>query len=256
MKPPIVMAAFGTTTRAMSTYAVIHQRCKARFPDHPIRWAYSSRQVVARAKADKRAVLSPADLLQSLEQEGHDWAVVQSLHLLCGHEFHRLTEAISRLRIRCSVGLPLLHSPADYHRLARVIAEEYPDPGNQALVLVGHGTDHPIWCAYPALEAVLRRHLGDRVFLGVVEHGPAEPESVAGAVKAAGFQSARLIPLLLVAGVHFHEDLCGDDPDSWKAVFASQGIAVQAEERGLGRYPGVVDIFCDHIDQALDLVPV
>ena len=42
---PIVLAAFGTTSRAMDTYSQIDRVVKAAFPGHPVRWAYTSRMV-------------------------------------------------------------------------------------------------------------------------------------------------------------------------------------------------------------------
>ena len=44
-KIPIVLVGFGTTTAAVNTYSFIGSRIKGAFPDHTIRWAYSSRMV-------------------------------------------------------------------------------------------------------------------------------------------------------------------------------------------------------------------
>lgn len=45
IKPPIVIAAFGTTSHARNTYDFSDQRFQQRFPGHEIRWAFSSRMV-------------------------------------------------------------------------------------------------------------------------------------------------------------------------------------------------------------------
>ena len=60
MKTPIVMVAFGTTTKARSDIEL----------------------------------KPPYQVLSDLWAKGHQWAVVQSMHLICGHEFYRLVDDV------------------------------------------------------------------------------------------------------------------------------------------------------------------
>ena len=64
-----------------------------------------------------------------------------------------------------------------------------------------------------------------------------------------------LIPLMLVAGVHFIEDMYGNE-DSWKTAFEARDIDVSAEQKGLGMNPGIIEMFCSHIQDALDVIPL
>jgi Cobalamin biosynthesis protein CbiK, Co2+ chelatase len=75
------------------------------------------------------------------------------------------------------------------------------------------------------------------------------------AVKEKGIKSVLLVPFMIVAGVHLKEDLIGDSEDSWKSRFEREGIELRAIDKGLGYYPFIVDIFIDHIKQALDAIP-
>ncbi len=254
MQIPIVLTAFGTTTNAMETYEAMDEILRGEFPGHEIHWAFSSRMVKDRLKKKKNfEIKHPHEVLQALSAKGHVWAVVQSLHLLCGHEFYRLLEEVSPLAIRTSIGLPLLSSPEDYHKLAQALGfTEDRDP-EEALVLVGHGTDHPSWSTYPALEKILREVWGPGIFVGVVEGYPSR-EQVVQAVSRTGVSAVRLIPLMLVAGVHFFEDL-SEGKDSWKAALEEAGLTVRLETRGLGLKEGVIRIFIDHIREALDIIP-
>ena len=85
---PIVLAAFGTTSKAMDTYSHIDRIIRTAFPDHPVHWAYTSRMVRSHMNAKRRANLkTPQQVLAELKRQGHSWAVVQSLHLINGHEF-------------------------------------------------------------------------------------------------------------------------------------------------------------------------
>lgn len=252
---PIVMAAFGTARRAMETYAFIDGLIRERFPDHPLHWAYSSRVVRdLRRSAGGPPVLHPDEVLAELARTGHTWAVVQSLHLMCGHEFQRLTDMAERAPLRTSVGLPLLHCPRDYEDVMRVLARDFPHEPGEALVLVGHGTDHPSWCSYVALDHLFRRGGAAGVYVGVVEQGYPTMDSVIRDVKRAGFRRVRLVPFLLVAGMHFEEDMSGDDP-SWKTAFEGAGITVSLEDRGMGFHRGIIDIFSRHVREALEVIP-
>ena len=254
MKTPIVITAFGTTTKALDTYAFIDQILKARFPEHEIVWAYSSRMVKDAVKKKKNIDLKhPHQVLNELKDRGYSWAVVQSLHLMCGHEFYRLVEEAKNCDIRTSVGLPLLCAPDDY--LATIEAlRDICDVSDEAIVMVGHGSDHPSWCSYPALQQMFDQTSGRGIYIGVVEEGCPSREEIIKAVKKDGFRKVRLMPLMLVAGVHFCEDLAGDE-DSWKTAFEEENIAVTLVPDGIGKNPGIIDIFCRHIEDALEVIP-
>ncbi|PIF02918.1 MAG: sirohydrochlorin cobaltochelatase [Desulfococcus sp.] len=263
---PIVMAAFGTTRQAMATYSFIHEACVRRFPGHPVYWAFSSRVVKEVRNQEGGNLRHPDEVLRELADQGHEWAVVQSLHLMCGHEFYRMVDTVLSAPLRCSVGLPLLHCPADYQAVVDVIMrdcdlyrngpcrpEGAPENSSDAVVLVGHGTDHPSWCSYVALDHIFRGRGAKGLYVGVVEQGYPKMADVIREVRAAGYRRVRLVPFLLVAGMHFEEDLSGKR-NSWKTGFEDAGIDVSLEDRGIGLNPGVVDIFCRHIADALALV--
>jgi sirohydrochlorin cobaltochelatase len=254
MKTPIVMAAFGTTTTALETYSLINQRLTKRFPDNEILWSYSSRMVKDWVKKRRDIDLKhPHQVLFELKEKGCTWAVVQSLHVLNGHEFYRLVEQVGQCAIRTSMGLPLLTSPEDFNDVIKALKDTFFTHEDEALVMVGHGTDHPCWSVYVALNQMLREILGSKIFTGVVEGHPAK-ENIVEDVKKAGYKKVRIIPFILVAGVHFHEDLAGNE-DSWKSAFEKEKIFVRLEKKGLGSYPGIIDIFSKHIQEALDVIP-
>jgi sirohydrochlorin cobaltochelatase len=151
------------------------------------------------------------------------------------------------------MGLPLLWAPEDYSAFLEVLSASLNTTKNgEATIFVGHGTDHPSWASYPALQYMLSRELGHRVYVGVLEGFPSKEEVVAEVVRS-GVKGVRLLPLMLVAGRHLQHDLAGSD-DSWKASFEQAGLNVTLKATGLLDYPGVVKIFQDHISGALDII--
>jgi sirohydrochlorin cobaltochelatase len=255
MKTPIVMAAFGTTSKALDTYSFIDETVKQHFPEHEILWAYSSRMVRDSIKKERNLVLKPPrEVLEELESRSFEWAVVQSLHLMCGHEFNRLVAESQACSIRTAIGLPLLCAPEDYLETIEVLRNAC-QVKDEAVVLVGHGSDHPSWCTYMALQQLLNQKIGRGIYVGMVEEGCPSQEEIVAAVQHDGFEKVRLMPFLLVAGVHFHEDLAGAEDDSWKSAFEKKNIAVSLVPDGIGKQPGIIDIFCRHIQSALDIIP-
>lgn len=252
---PIILTAFGTTAKAFSTYEKMDAVFKETLPENNIIWSYSSRMVKYAMKRDKNLDLKdPGEILAELEAQGHQWAVLQSLHLIGGHELHRLAAERNNVKMRLSLGLPLLSSPEDYQEVAEAMQPVIPEDDDEAIVVVGHGTDHPSWTSYFALEAILRKRYGHRVFAGVVEGFP-EMEETLERIRKKGFSKIRLIPFMLVAGVHFLEDLTKEE-DSWQKTFERNDIKVSVVPHGVGQIDDITRIYCRHINEALDVIPL
>jgi len=254
MKIPIVLTAFGTTTKAFKNYALIEKILRKNFPGHEIHWAYSSRIVRERmAKRSTAELKHPHQVLENLRAKGHQWAVVQSMHLICGHEFYRLVEEVKQSPIRTSIGLPLLSSTEDYEAVVKGLGSRFHDPENHAVVLIGHGTDHPIWSSYMALNHMFCERFGPNIYVGVIEGHPSR-DKIVNDVTMSGLKRVHLIPFMLVAGTHFKEDLAGDD-DSWKTAFEQKQISVSIKPEGIGSIPEIHHIFCRHIREACAVIP-
>jgi sirohydrochlorin cobaltochelatase len=254
MKPPIVLTAFGTASKALETYSFMDAIIKRRFADHEVMWAYTSR--IVRDKLKKKSNLSishPDTILKELYDKGHKWAVVQSMHLVCGHEFYRLVDETKKCKIRTTIGLPLLTSYNDYKAVGSALSIDEYLQQNESVILVGHGTDHPAWTAYPALENILKQDYGPDIHVCTIEKEPSRNQFIEKIVQT-GVKQVILIPLMLVAGMHLEKDLTGDK-DSWKKAFNEKNIFVKIEKKGLGFNKDVIDIFINHIQDAIDVIP-
>ncbi|RLB94038.1 MAG: hypothetical protein DRH26_02360 [Deltaproteobacteria bacterium] len=261
-KIPIIVTAFGTTSKAFATYEKMDKVFKSSFPHNPIYWAYSSRMVKRILnKKTNQDLKDPLEMMDDLRSQGHEWVVLQSLHLICGHEFDRLVSERDSIDIRSSIGLPLLMSYTDYVATAKAlgpliykISKFQNDCPDQAIILVGHGTDHPAWTAYFAFENILRQIHGPNIFTGVVEGYP-EMEVTLKRVQSAGFKKVCIIPFMLVAGVHFKEDLTREE-DSWQKTFEHNGMEVSVVNHGIGEVDMISRIYCGHMSDALNIIPV
>ena len=254
--PPIILAASGTATSAADTYDHIEARCREAFPGHPVHWAYSSRAIRKRIQARSgEAPPTPTRVLDQLYRSGCRRVVIQSLHLICGIEFHHLVWEAARTPMEIQLGLPLLSTPEDFESLLDWIAAVQPPEKDEALVLIGHGTAHPSWMAYALLAQMMAARFGPRVLMGQVKGEPS-PQAVAERLLAAGCRRVLLRPLMLVAGAHFMTDIAGAQSDAWKTRLEGKGLAVTAVAEGLGAHAAIIDIFVRHTQAALNSRPL
>lgn len=252
---PIIIAAFGTTSRAIDTYRNIDKALRNLLPEEKILWSYTSR-IIGKKHSETKEIESihPEQLIIKLGEEGYSNAVLQSLHLFPGTEFHKLYQAGINGSLTCSIGMPLLTSPEDYQQFAALLQPIINDRPGRAILVLGHGTQHPAWTAYYSLEKILREKFGKKIFVGVVEEYPDSSHLPAEIVQK-GYREVTIIPLFLVSGMHFRRDIIGDSEDSWKSKLVALGLQVEAIDHGIGLLPGIEQIIAAHIMQAKDNLP-
>ena len=71
-------------------------------------------------------------------------------------------------------------------------------------------------------------------------------------LQAKGAKRVWLLPFMVVAGDHAHNDLAGDEPDSWASLLKAQGFEVFPVLKGLGENPGVQSVFVRHAMETED----
>ncbi|MBC8208035.1 MAG: sirohydrochlorin cobaltochelatase [Desulfobulbaceae bacterium] len=258
---PIVLAAYGSlgssgnsgsTSATQAVYDHLERVVSDQLTNHPLFWVGTSDRVRALARSQGRECFpEPSVVLEQLARQGIERAVVQSLHVLPAAGYVRLRHLCLRADLVTAVGAPLLYGPADFQAVADCLAPLIEARPGQAILLVGHGTYHPAWTAFPALELYLRRRFGQRVFVGVVEKFPGGTEEMVTRIAAGEYQRVCLVPLLLSAGMHFNRDLVGAEATSWLSRLHRAGLDVELIEEGLGLLPGIAEIFCEHIRTAL-----
>ena len=251
MNIPILLTAFGATINSNATYSHLDRAIRDHYPDNEIIWSFTSRRAAnIRQHSEEPAAVTPEKALQQLLSRGITKVVTQSLHLLPGREFHETQRLVNQAGITSVPAMPLLTTPTDYHEFGEILRPTILAKPDEAILLLGHGTAHPIWIAYCCLEALLRRTFGSRIFVGVLEKFP-DSQALPGAIQAAGFSKVCIIPFLLVAGMHYHRDIIGDNPNSWKSRLCARGLAVETVDHGLGLFPGIDKLIIRHLDEAI-----
>ena len=262
-KKAIVVAAFGTSVpEAAPAIEKMVARVKAAYPGVPVSLCYTASMIRHKlAKEGKTVPPSPAEALAALPDQGVTDVALFSLQTIPGHEYDDLVtvaKAFSGLPKglhKVEVSAPLLYARDDFPRMAKALLASAPKdrkPG-EALVFVGHGTDHPANMAYPALQYTLWQ-LDPNAFVTTVEGTPSFTDLVA-ELKKRGIKKAWLMPLFAVAGDHAHNDMAGKEKDSLASQLAAAGVTAVPVMTGNGDRDAVAVIWMDHLKTVVDALP-
>ena len=260
----IVFASYGTTREdqragSLDSVAVALQ---AAFPGVRVVQGYTSAKVLRALAARGEEAGSVADALAVLARDGARRVLVQPGHVVAGEAFAQVERAVADARstgaFECvALGRPLLSSAADVQHVAAVMAARHVPREGEAVLLVGHGADDTAGLPYAALGySLLELGRGD-IVVGAMHGYPgfdAASRLLAQRVgRNAAFARERqvaLVPLMLTAGSHAHNDLAGDDARSWKSRLEAKGYRVDLRLEGLGAIEGVRRLYADHATQA------
>ncbi len=117
---------------------------------------------------------------------------------------------------------------------------------------MGHGNQkHPADMVYAAMNFVLA-DLSENVYVATVQGRPGIDDFLP-KLRDRKTKRAWLLPFMTVAGEHARKDMAGDGPDSWRSVLARNGIDCEAQLTGIAENPAIVEIWLDHLRDALRL---
>jgi sirohydrochlorin cobaltochelatase len=220
---------------------------------------------------EKEGIVIPSPLaaLAQLFDLGYKSAVVQSMQIVPGEEFHQMASLVKGLKSTESkwsfdhleIGSPLLAGLEDCKKVSsllpaflkragpnRLDPEDHRDLEGEAIVLVGHGTGHPADSLYSLMGSILRKD-HHNVFLGTLDGFPGILDVIL-ELKTSGMKKVKLMPFLLVWGGHATNDLAGRNPDSWKSLLEQNGFEVDALNAPLGEQGEIISIFLEHTKNA------
>ncbi|MDR2459258.1 MAG: sirohydrochlorin cobaltochelatase [Deltaproteobacteria bacterium] len=282
-KPAIVLAGFGTTdVGGLQSILNIQKKVTEAFPDYDIHLAFTSniiRDIWHQRASDqefRKANPSVPDyiydiknaltVLADIQENGARLVLVQSLHVTDGEEYTdlaKLVEALANYKTVkdvlkpfpwIGVGEPALGvGDGQPKYIARAVEALKPlaeaaKVENANLVLMGHGNEILTQKVYGHLLEGLRKAYGPHIYLGTVEAPPHAPEILEEINKVQDAPKViYLAPLMVVAGDHAHNDMAGDEPDSWKSIFTAGGYTVKPHMEGLGSLDSWAEIYVEHL---------
>ena len=271
----ILVVSFGTSfndSRAADIKGV-EDALQAAYPDWSVRRAFTAQIIINHVQArDGECIDNMDQALERAVTNGVKNLVIQPTHLMHGAEYDELMEAVEAYQDKfetVKVAEPLLGEVGadatmindDKKAVAEALtAEAVKDAGYDSLeaakedgvafVFMGHGTSHAAKVSYSQMQTQMGELGYDNVFIGTVEGEPEETscEAVIDAVAGAGYTKVILRPLMVVAGDHAHNDMAGEDEDSWLSMFQASGNfeSVDVQIYGLGEIEAVQQLYVEH----------
>lgn len=256
MSLSILLAAYGSRhAGSAAALEAIRERVLAAHPGAACKLAYTSVAVRGHLNTAGRTARSVAEALEDLAQAGASCVAVQSLHIVPGAEYESVLSAAAAFQAarrspRLAVGAPLLAAEKDVERVAGILVDLAPERGPDEVVLyMAHGTVHPGNAFYDRLSEALARR-DPAVRLGCLESEPCI-RTLRDRFLDEGVRQVHLLPFLFGAGFHASRDLCGQGPRSWRTVLNEAGIVCETRLKGAGEHRELVDVWLDHLTEAL-----
>lgn len=251
MKKAVLVVSFGTSyneTRK-KTIEACENKIKNSFEGYDFYRAFTSGMIINKLrKRDKMEIFNPSEILEQLYKDGYEEVVVQSLHIICGDEYNKLKDMVAEYEDKfekISLGRPLLTYIDDYRETVEAVKQDLDKMDiDEAIVFMGHGTEHESHSAYPAIEYMFRDY-GINAFVGTVEGYP-ELEQVIKKLKEENIKIVDLMPFMLVAGDHAINDMASEEEDSWKTILEQEGFNVKVHLKGLGENLYIQEKFKNH----------
>ncbi|EPY2272970.1 sirohydrochlorin cobaltochelatase [Clostridium sporogenes] len=256
-KRAILVVSFGTSYEESLKDCIesTENFIKESFKDYDIKRAFTSYMIINKIlKRDNIKINNPMEALEELKQEGYEEVIVQPLHIMFGEEYEKIEKAVLKFKDEFKVlklGKPLLFKNEDYKIATEALKTQLPKLNKEeAIILMGHGTEHPANAAYFQFDYYLREHINPNIYLSSVESDPSI-ESVIPKLKKSGVKNVLLMPFMLVAGDHANNDMAGEDEESWKNVLEKEGFKVDLYLKGLGANIEFKKIYRDHIKEEI-----
>ena len=275
----LLVVSFGTSYNdsRVNDIKSIEDALQEAYPDWSVRRAFTAQIIINHIQArDGEKIDNMTQALERAVANGVKNLVVQPTHLMHGAEYDEMCAAIDDYRDNfdaVSIAEPLLGEVgsdasvinADKEAVARAVtaaaveASGFDSLGaareaGAAYVLLGHGTAHVAKVSYSQMSTQMQQLGYENVFIGTVEGEPEETacESVIEEVRAAGYTTVILRPLMVVAGDHANNDMAGSDDDSWKPMFEDAGFTVDCQIAGLGGIAEIQALYIAHTQAAID----
>ena len=257
----ILLAAFGAgSAQGESTLRGFENLVRERWPQVPVRWAFTSTALRARLAEARKKADSVEKALRRMAFERFTHVAVQPLHLIAGLEYgdivHEATRLVQEgLFAGLRVGCPLLDDscrPDAMEKVTRALLAGIPAEreADDPVLFMGHGSRHAAESWYAELD---RRaaSLDPRVFVGTMS-GTTRLEQLLPRLTAAPSRRVWLLPLLAVVGRHALNDMAGDDPTSWRSRLEAAGFDCHPILRGLVEQEACARLWADCLGRAMD----
>lgn len=255
-KKAILVVSFGTTYEEtlMKNIGNLENKVAESFKEYDVFRAFTSSTVIKRLKDKNILVDDLEEALWKAVNQGYTDMVIFPTHIMNGFEYEKIVMQAESFKDKfesIKIGYALFNTIYDIEDAAERLVGEYPLKEDEAMIFVGHGTEHQANMVYSAMNYIFA-HIGHPEFLVTTVEGFPNYEDTFRDLKKLGKKSVKIAPLLLVAGDHANNDIAGDDDESLKMRLKALGYEVTPYVKGLGEYSSIVEMYINHLKNIIE----
>lgn len=258
VRKAILVVSFGTShyDTCKKTIDEIEKEIQQAFPDYAIYRAFTSKKIIKILEnRDGIHICTVTKAMEQMIQDGMNEIIVQPTHILNGIENDIMIRDVSLYKEKFRsilFGTPLLSETMDYWKVIDAFVKKMPKlHKNEAIVCMGHGTDHYTNTSYAALDYMFKSSGYHNIYMATVESYPSLGD-ILETLKENEYSKITLVPFMIVAGEHAKNDMAGDEEDSWNVILKNNGFEVACILEGMGENSDIRKIFIDHINAVID----
>lgn len=251
MKKIIILAYYGTMNHRAGEkiYTAIKSRFQESFPFYEIEESFNSKRIVKKLKEVHNIHLETLkeklEFLKSQESNKKISAIeilIQPIYLTEGTQYEEILDIAEKYKdsfLSVKTGKPLFTDFFSFEKILKIFEKIYLD-SETAYIFLGHGSKGAGKDIYAALGYFfqLKHH---NFFTCTIEEGVPLSIIVENILK--NYKKVVLVPLLLVPGYHFKQDI----QEKFVNFFKKLNFPVECVSSSLGENLDVIELFVEKI---------
>ncbi len=244
MKNAILLVSYGVAGKALweKSLAVLEEEIRRCWPEWSVGQAFTGRRILEKCNAQGFAMPDETQALRKLVEQGFEKILVLPTHLTLGSEYSKVMTAIQTIAPKSIAAVPLLGSEVLRRKVAKALICETDQQKDETILYVGHGIKQDESAVYESLEKELHAVGQTAAIVGTLE-------SVEQAMTRINAKKVTLIPLLLTAGKHALQDVCGEGEKSVASRLRASSREVCCVEKGLVEYESIRRIYLEQLEE-------
>ena len=156
-KKAILAVSFGTSYRQTmeKTISSIENKISNEFSNYDIYRAFTSGIIIKKLKSEGFNVDGVSEAIEKLISLGYDECYIQPTHIIAGLEYEKIINEAKVYENKFKVfkiGKPLLYTTEHINNLIDILVNNIDYDKNEAVVLMGHGSEHFANTVYASLD--------------------------------------------------------------------------------------------------------
>lgn len=253
----IMVVSSGTSDEEAIKLSIkaVENKISKYFNNWEVSRAFTSEAIINTIRKKSNIIIDTVEeALVKMINEGFDYVIVQSLHIIPGSEYEKVVELIKKYKNEFKeirLGRPVLYYDKDFNKAVKALKSQIPIMDkDEAVVLVGHGTKHNSNIYYKKFQDEINKE-GIKVYVTTLEESPSIYDIIP-KLKEDNIKKVILMPYMLVFGGHGRKDIASSREDSCKGLLEKEGFKVSLYMHGIGENEKYQEIYVQHIKDAME----